>query len=402
MPGWRILLWIVLVLTTVLFLYLVRGILLPFVVAAVISALLEPSVRRLRRRGWPRGLAIWTIVGAFLGVFVAFIIWMTPIVSQQVGGFRARIDTLTAELTAPEETANFFVRWDPLLQVQRPDTKDPIDRLLEQNAEVLARANLPTTKRALFLQYVEPQRPRLGAQIQKFLQSFLGVASGLVSQVMILSFVPLLVLLMLFNMEGFRRRSATWIPPAIRANTLAVLSDVGEVFLSYLRGVSIAVGGYMLFFAVVMTVLGAPFGVLLGVLFGALYLIPYLNGILSGILLLTMTVLSGRTGNFLFDTGSPWTFALILLAIYLACHMIFDALIYPRYVGKAVGLDPIVSMFVIFSGGALFGLVGMVIAFPLAGAVKVILDRLIRITSTSHEGLTLPAVPLRHRSSPNP
>lgn len=402
MPGWRILLWIVLVLTTILFLYLVRGILLPFVLGAVISALLEPAVRKLRRRGWPKPIAIWSVVSLFVGVFAGFLIWMTPIVTQQVSGFRGRIDTLTAEIMAPEETTNYFVRWDPLRQVQTPETTDPIDRLFERNRDLLGRANLPTTKRAFFLQYVEPQRPRLGAQIQNFLSGFLGVASGLVSQLMILSFVPVLVLMMLFNMEQFKRRSVTWIPPAIRANTLSVLGDIGTVFFSYLRGVSVAVGCYITFMSILMTVLGAPYSLLLGVLFGALYLIPYLNGILSSLLLLTMTVLSGKTDNVFFHTSSPWTFAFILVGIFLTLHTIFDSFIYPRYVGKAVGLDPIVSMFVIFSGGALFGLVGMIIAFPLAGAVKVVLDRLIRITSTSTEGITLPAVPLRHRSSPNP
>ena len=65
----------------------------------------------------------------------------------------------------------------------------------------------------------------------------------------------------------------------------------------------------------------------------------------------------------------------------------------------AVGLDPIVSMFVIFSGGALFGLPGMIIAFPLAGSVKVVLDRLIRVTSGTSEAVRLPSTPLRHRGS---
>jgi predicted PurR-regulated permease PerM len=88
----------------------------------------------------------------------------------------------------------------------------------------------------------------------------------------------------------------------------------------------------------------------------------------------------------------------MLLLAYIACHFTYDSLVYPRVVGKAVGLDPVVSMFVIFSGGALFGLVGMIIAFPLAGSVKVILDRLIRITSASQDALRLPSVPLRHRT----
>jgi len=402
MPGWRILLWVVLVLTTVLFLYLVRGILLPFVIAIAISALLEPTIRKLRLRGWPRPLAIWSIFLVFVGLFVALGVWLTPIVSQQVAGFRDRVDEITTTLTVPDDNANFFVRWNPVLEVEKPASTSPVDRLLEQNRETLARLNLPTTKRALYLQFVEPQRANLGKSIQGFLSGFLGIASGFVSQVLILLFVPLLVLLMLFNMETFRKRSVTWIPPAIRRSTIDILGDMGQVFTNYMRGVAIAVFGYMAFMGFTLSVLGAPYALLLGVLFGALYLVPYLNVAISGTLLFVATGLSGREGNFLYQTASPWAFAGFLLVVYVVCHFVFDTLVYPRFVGRSVGLDPVVSMFVIFSGGALFGLVGMIIAFPLAGAVKVILDRLLRITSSSQEGLSLPAVPLRHRSAPNP
>jgi predicted PurR-regulated permease PerM len=55
-------------------------------------------------------------------------------------------------------------------------------------------------------------------------------------------------------------------------------------------------------------------------------------------------------------------------------------------------------MFVIFCGGLLFGLPGMLIAFPLAGSVKIILDRILNVAITSQDSLNLPVVPLRHRS----
>jgi predicted PurR-regulated permease PerM len=54
-------------------------------------------------------------------------------------------------------------------------------------------------------------------------------------------------------------------------------------------------------------------------------------------------------------------------------------------------------MFVIFSGGALFGLPGMILAFPVAGSIKVLLDRVIRFTNKTDGELILPEVPLRHR-----
>ena len=401
MPGWRIALWMVIVLAILMFLYFVRGILLPFVIAFAISAVLEPTIKKLRLRGWPRPLAIWSIFSAFVIVVVGTGIWLTPIISNQVIGFKSKIDDLTTTISREDTNDNFFVRWNPVVQIERGLEQDPIDKLLTQNQDILSRLNLPSSKRVLIAQYVEPQRAQLGKSIQSFLQGFLGIASGLVSHVLTLMFVPLLVLLMLFNMDQFKRRSITWIPPSIRANTLSMLGDIGQVFSSYLRGVTIAVVGYMTVMSIVLEIIGAPYSVLLGVLFGALYLVPYLNVLISGTLLVVVTGLSGKTSGMLFHQSNPWAFAVTLLAIYIVVHFTYDSLVYPRVVGKAVGLDPVVSMFVIFSGGALFGLVGMIIAFPLAGSVKVILDRLIRVTSAGQEVLSLPTVPLRHRTTPS-
>jgi predicted PurR-regulated permease PerM len=78
---------------------------------------------------------------------------------------------------------------------------------------------------------------------------------------------------------------------------------------------------------------------------------------------------------------------------------VFDHLIYPQMVGNSVGLSPVLSMFVIFCGGALFGLPGMLIAFPLAGSVKIVLDRLMNVTLVTQESLDLPPIPLRHRTT---
>ncbi len=391
----------VIVLAILVFLYFVRGILLPFVIAFAISAVLEPTIKKLRLRGWPRPLAIWSIFSAFVIFVVGTGIWLTPIISNQVIGFKSKIDDLTTTISREDTNDNFFVRWNPVVQIERGLEQDPIDKLLTQNQDILSRLNLPSSKRVLIAQYVEPQRAQLGKSIQSFLQGFLGIASGLVSHVLTLMFVPLLVLLMLFNMDQFKRRSITWIPPSIRANTLSMLGDIGQVFSSYLRGVTIAVVGYMTVMSIVLEIIGAPYSVLLGVLFGALYLVPYLNVLISGTLLVVVTGLSGKTSGMLFHQSNPWAFAVTLLAIYIVVHFTYDSLVYPRVVGKAVGLDPVVSMFVIFSGGALFGLVGMIIAFPLAGSVKVILDRLIRVTSAGQEVLSLPTVPLRHRTTPS-
>ncbi|RYG45339.1 AI-2E family transporter, partial [bacterium] len=162
-------------------------------------------------------------------------------------------------------------------------------------------------------------------------------------------------------------------------------------------GISIVVALYGLAQTVLMLVMHVPYALLLGVLFAGLYLIPYLGNIASAVLLLCVIGFTGTSGTYFFSLPSPWAFAGLVVGLYLAIGFFFDHYLYPVMVGNSVGLNPVVSIFVILCGGALFGLPGMLVAFPLAGSVKVILDRILRITGTSQEGIRLPAVPLRHR-----
>lgn len=399
MVGWRIVLWAVLVLAALTFLYLVRGILMPFILALLISAILEPGIRKLRLRGWSRK---WAVSGVFAGFCVVVLlsgIWLLPIIGSQVGTMRDKFTHLANQFTTPNADETIFVRWNPVAAAQAGEQSSSIDRILESNSSLLERLGLPTRSQAYIQRYLEPHKGELTKGVEGFFGSFLGLASGFASQLFLLIFVPLIALMMMMDMEQFKRRSVTWIPPTIRGSTVAILNDIGDVFMNYLRGVATAVLGYMVVMSIVLSLLGAPYSVLLGIIVGAVYLIPYLNGAISLTLIFVMTGLSDRTGDWLFHFSSTWVFAAVVSVIYLGCHLVYDSIVFPRLVGRSVGLHPVVSMFVIFSGGALFGIVGMIIAFPLAGSVKVILDRLLGVTMKTQDSLDLPAVPLRHRTS---
>jgi predicted PurR-regulated permease PerM len=248
-------------------------------------------------------------------------------------------------------------------------------------------------------QYVDKNRPQITRAMENISNSAFGFLTNLFSQMMFVVIVPILVPLILMDMDTFKRRGPRWIPPAIRESAMSILNDIGQVFVKYLRGISTVV----LLYASVMTfflwLMGVPSWVLLGPLFAGLYLIPYIGNIISALTVFCILGFSGIDGGHLFHLGSAWTYGAVITGIYIGIGACFDHLIYPQMVGNSVGLSPVVSMFVIFCGGTLFGLPGMLIAFPLAGSVKVILDRLIRITSVSQDDLRLPSIPLRHRAA---
>src|ERR1051325_3550459 len=98
MVGWRVFLWVVIVLAIGLFLYAVRGVLLPFLIAFALSAILDPFVRKLRLRGWSRFWSVMSVMTIFTGVLIGLAMWLGPVVSAQVGNFRGEFDKVVSQV----------------------------------------------------------------------------------------------------------------------------------------------------------------------------------------------------------------------------------------------------------------------------------------------------------------
>ena len=397
MARWRIVLWVALVVVTVTFLYAVRSILPPFVLAWLIALILEPVVRKLRLRGFSRAWAVTTITVAFFVLSGVFLVLAIPRVNSQLAEFQTSIQSLTNRLAEENANDNFFVRWNPSVRSMPAGPVGWIDGAFEQAGPTLQRFGLPDTRREFVDQYIEPRRDELAGYVKNFFNGFLRLLGGAASEIFLLLFTPLFVFLILLDLERFRARWTSWVPPSIRTETVSIISDIGDVFKKYLRGVLTTIALYMLVMSLVFSAIGMPYSILLALIAGALYLIPMLGPLMSGVTIFVVTGFSGQTGNLFMHFGSSWGFATVLVAIFFVVSVTFDQLVYPNMVGKAVDLHPLVSMFVVFSGGALFGLPGMLISFPLAGSIKVVLVRLLRMTTRPvSDGLGLPATPMRH------
>lgn len=328
----------------------------------------------------------------------ALAVWLTPIVSKQVVTFRDKTEQLSVRVSQQTAQDNFFLRWNPRYLVSSDPMIRQIDGFFEQNSETLRRVGLPTSRRLATTQYVEPYRKQLSDGVQSAFQGILGLLGTIGSNFMIYAFVPFFILMILLDLERFKERATAIIPPSIRSETVELLSDVFNLFIRYLRGMAITLMYYVIIAAVTLTVVGAPYSLLLAVLFAAIYLIPIIGGPINVAILILLTGSSGRTSNMYVGFDNSWYFALFCGVIYGIVFLLFDPLVTNRVVGNSVGLNPLLSFFCVLSAGALFGPLGMVFAFPAAGAIKIILDRLIEVTSKSQD-LQLPSLPLRHRST---
>ncbi|MGZ3611473.1 MAG: AI-2E family transporter [Ktedonobacteraceae bacterium] len=131
-----------------------------------------------------------------------------------------------------------------------------------------------------------------------------------------------------------------------------------------------AVGGYfrgLLILAIVagfgagviLKFAGSPFFVLLGVLSFALFFIPMIGGFVAGLLCIIITLPMG------------WETALIVgVCIIVLQVVILGSILEPRIFNNTVGVHPIIIIFAIFAGIERFGILGALLAVPVAGVAQ--------------------------------
>src|SRR5579862_1202768 len=104
-----------------------------------------------------------------------------------------------------------------------------------------------------------------------------------------------------------------------------------------------------------------PTALLLGIIAGLLYSVPYIGAVL------TVAI----TAAVAFFGGGPHLM-LIAVGVSIVLHQIlFDQIISPRVLGAHVGLHPILSIIALLIGNLLLGIIGMILAVPVAGCIQI-------------------------------
>jgi predicted PurR-regulated permease PerM len=111
-----------------------------------------------------------------------------------------------------------------------------------------------------------------------------------------------------------------------------------------------------------MLAFGIPYPALLGLLVAILDLIPVVGSTVGGVIV-TLVALT---------VSLP--VAIYTLAFYIGYRLAEDYLIVPRVMGRTVELPAVVSLVAVLLGGVLLGIVGALVAIPVAAALRVILN----------------------------
>jgi predicted PurR-regulated permease PerM len=203
---------------------------------------------------------------------------------------------------------------------------------------------------------------RLGNYLWQTTSAVLGVLGSLGSALTVLVFA----FYMLLERETIRSACLSLVPPDHQARFDEATSEALLTMGGWLRGQTILALAMMALISAAMAALGIPHPVLLGIVGGIGELIPMVGPIVAGIVAVPLA----------FFTMPLWV-ALVALVFFVILSTIEGNVIVPKVMQKNVELSPFFTVVAIFAGVTLFGILGALLAIPVAAALRVYLKRLV-------------------------
>lgn len=312
-------------------LYLLRDFLGAFVLGAAIAFLIQPAVTRLHAIGVPR---IISIVVVFMCIVVAIgglVLLIVPVFASEVAQLQVQAPALAGEaqkqLGALQPTAVFGIEVD-LKAVTETINSHLREYLLGQfgNAVTLGVTALTTVLQLLLM----------------FIVAFL----------------------LAIEAPAVRRDLRRLVPSDYRSDFDQIWRQVRKMLYAYVRGQLIIAGLIGITSGIVCALLRLPDAVALGVIAGVTALIPYL-GPFVGAIPAILVGLSQSPGQ-----------ALLVLVAYILIPNFYLNFIYPKVMGDAVKLPPILVIVALIAGFSWGGILGMFVAIPIAATLRILFDHI--------------------------
>lgn len=314
------------VMLTVVVLFYGKPLILLFVVSGLLAFLLLPMARKVESFGLPR----W--VGALVATIVLLVLVLGcfVLVGWQLTSFADDLPALQAAFSTKGLALQEWIE-----QQAHISQRDQLNWFNDRVADLASS----------------------GGNI--IMQVFSGTGAVLSSIVPI----PIIVFLLLILKDKFR----TFFEQLGRTRdglVLDIMINVSKLSRKYLRGVLLVILILGAISSIGFLIIGLKYAILLGFLIGMLNVVPYV-GVLVGSLIPILIALV---------TKDSVMYALGALAVCLITQFLENNFITPKIVGSSVSVNPLASIAALIGFGLLWGVVGMVLAIPITGMLKIVCD----------------------------
>ncbi len=306
-----------------------KAVLAPFLIAMIVSYVLNPVVRILHERKVPRTVAVLLIYAVFITSVSVVFMNVTPMFLAQLKELNDHLPDLT-------------MRAQSIVQ------------------DIHHNKTLPESVRT----GINNAFLKLEKTITDGISTYLNGIGSTIGKLFTAFIVPFLAFYMLKDFHMIKKASMALVPRSHRKRTVRLMTEIDEALGNYIRGqflVCLIVGalayvGYL--------IIGMPYPILLASVVAVFNIIPYLGPFF------------GAAPAILMASTISIQMVIYVILVNLTCQVLEGNVISPQVVGKKLHMHPLFIIFALLVGGEVAGIIGLILAVPLFAIVKVVVHHI--------------------------
>lgn len=317
----------------ILCVYLVKGILLPFIAGLLVAYAMTPGVVKMEKMGLSRSIATTIMVVGFcvsiiLLLFIAIPFLQTELVifAKQVPNYSDRIWQSTEPLI---DWLSAYLAPSDMARIRETASSYAVD-VISWGIKVVVNV----------------------------LTSSLAIAN-LISLVVI---TPILAFYFLRDWNLIIDTIDSYLPRDYAASIRRIFFDINTTIGGFARGQGLVCLFLGIYYSIMLTIADLDFSITVGMVIGFFAFVPYVGAIIGFLLSIGIALAQ----------FSDWWSIGIVASIFAVGQTIEGYILIPRLVGDRIGLHPVWVMFSILAGGVIYGFVGILFALPIAAAIGVL------------------------------
>ena len=328
--------WLGAVFLLVVLLYLLHGILSPFLVGILLAYLADPLVDRLERAGLSRTAGVVVVFTLFSLIMLTMLLVLIPMLAKQL----VRLYELTPQMLDWLEHAAL-----PWVQAKL-GLADGFWKFDKVKAAIGAHMGQTTDI--------------VGAVLAQATASGLALLGWLANLVLI----PVVGFYLLRDWDLMMAKLRRLLPRQREEQVVSLALECHEVLGAFVRGQLLVMLALGVIYAAGLMLVGLELGLLIGIMAGLAAIVPYMGFIIG----IGAALIAG-----MFQFGGDLYPMLGIVAVFMVGQALEGMVLTPLLVGDRIGLHPVAVIFAILAGGELFGFTGVLLALPVAAVIMVLL-----------------------------
>ncbi len=307
---------------------------LTVLIAALLAYILEPIVDNIENQGVKRWTATAIVFVIVCLALILILLLVAPIAASQIIYFTNQAPDYVKKLL--DYLNEFYNRIDSELKYDWPSFAELLRNKVQDNI------------------------PAVAQRVSQIFTIAFRSTMSVISTFLLLVLAPIISFYLLLSAKSLKESAIDLIPPHLREPVLEKIEVFDQVLAGFIRGQLIVCLILACLYSIGFLIIGIDMAIPVGVIGGLLFFIPYLGTTIAGIL---ATLLA------LVKFGDIWH-PFYVVAWISVIQFLEGYFITPKIVGDAVGLHPVLYIIAIIAGAQLMGLLGMLVAVPVAAMLK--------------------------------